>query len=200
MDAKASAALQKNLRILKSLKGVAQQLKLLPSDIANYYANGGPGVGQAVVGDRFSGEGNARFAPLSKDYEDWKTGKSKSLNKQQKVNYGKGSRLLPSGSSKGGKILPILVLTGALRASILSRQNTITQQGDTAYITFKGLPGYAVYLHEGTSRMPERSPVKPNEADMDRVKEYVARRLKLITGNFSSGSVAFGGAAPRIIK
>lgn len=211
-------ALQKNLKVLSGIRGVADQLRRIPEMGAEFYANGGPGVGQGVVMDRFQGPGNARFAPLSKDYADWKQGKSKSLNAAQKAKYGKGSKLLSVtvGSKlknvKGSfqsvaivkKTLPILVLTGALRAAVGARRHRVSSvigMGDTAYVTFTGLPSYAPYHHDPkTAPFPKRSPVEPNAADINRVVGFLQKRINLTVGRFNSGAVSFGDGRARIIQ
>ena len=210
--------LRENLRTMRGLRGVAEQIQRIPELAAEYYGNGGPGVGQAVVLDRFQGQGNARFAPLSKDYFEWKSGKSKQLNESQKKRFGKGSRLLKvevssrmtldkSGTmvkkSKFKSILPILVLTGMLRAAVGSRRHYVSSlrgMGDTAFVTFIGLPDYALAHHDpkkpGRAR---RSPVSANADDIRRLADFVQRRVTLMTAKFNSGPVAFGGGQARII-
>jgi hypothetical protein len=211
-------AMRDNLRVMRSLRAVGAQIQRIPELAAEYYANGGPGVGQAVVLDRFQGQGNARFAPLSKDYFDWKSGKSKDLNKKQKVRYGKGSRLLKvevssrmtldkSGTmvkkSKFASILPILVLSGALRAAVAARRHYISSlrgMGDTAFVTFIGLPEYALAHHDPKKAgRVRRSPVSANAEDIKRLKEFVQRRVALMTAKFNSGPVTFGDGQARII-
>lgn len=211
-------AIRDNMKTMISLRGVAAQLEQLPLQCGEFYANGGPGVSQGVVGDRFAGQGNARFAPLSKKYFDWKSGKSKELNKAQKVRYGRGSRLIDvrTGSkmakdSTGGmiskarftKVLPILVLTGALRAAVTTRNHRVTSlrgQGDVAWVTFINLPEYAMAHHDPKNgKRPRRSPVAPNFDDIKRVVEFARRHISMLTARFNSGPVAFGGGQARII-
>lgn len=211
-------AIRLNLKGLLGLRGIADQIRRIPELAAEYYANGGPGVNQGVVMDRYSESGNKRFAPLSKKYFDWKSGKSKEFNAGQKKRYGRGSRLInvASGSKMqkdrtGGmtsvprftKILPILVLTGALRAAVGARRHYISSlrgMGDVAYVTFVGLPDYAMAHHDPKNgRRPRRTPVAANLDDMKRLVEFTKRRISMLTARFTGKSVTFGGAQARII-
>lgn len=195
-------------RLLRRMEATANVVRRLPTLMAEYYANGGKGVGQAVVGDRFQGKGNGRFAPLSLDYFKWKSKNARRLNKSQKEKYGKGSKILDNvpyrsftGSMSGegkGKNLPILVLTGATRHAVTSRKHPIVQQGDTAIITFGDLPTYAIFHHYGTKNLPVRSPVEPNTDDMVRVQEFADRQVKAAMGEGNS-LTSFGAGVPRII-
>ncbi len=108
------------------------------------YANGF--AGKPIVDQHFT-PGNANrygFAPLSKDYV------------KRKPN--------PGG--------PMLVNTGALRQSVNSKQHTVRMVGNNAVITFRNLMDYATYLHEGTPKMPPRSPVAPNALDKQQALIY----------------------------
>jgi len=196
-----------NTAAIRKLRAAARALRELPRKMGEFYANGGPGVAYGVVNDRFGGEGNARFAPLSTQYALWKQGVSKELNRKQKEVWGRGSKRISvpyntrhqgvdvSGVAKGS--MPILVLTGKLRAITSSmRSHPITVQGDTAIVTFKGMPDYAKYLRSGTKNMPARSPVDPNEADIVRVREFAMRWL---SGQMGEGvqSTSFGEGVAR---
>ncbi len=81
-----------------------------------------------------------------------------------------------------GKNLPMLVLTGELRAKVNSKGHTVAMRGGDAVITFRQLPEYAVYHHEGGPKLPIRSPVKPNELDKVAVVEYMRAYMKRATG------------------
>ena len=248
--ADAAREIAKSLQLARDLRLVALDVRHLAAKAAVFYANGGPGVGEPVVGDRFMGQGNARFAPLSREYGDWKSGKSKALNDQQKVLFGRGSRLIKEKTGEkvvptyehkllreealkraqsGGTYaswfqklkkdwkletlhetkvttrgsLPILVLTGALRAAVTKRQHFIESTGkDKAVVTFRNLPIYAVYHHKPlTAPFPKRSPVEPNAQDVSRLTEFVQRHISLLVARFNGGSVrvAFGDAQARII-
>ncbi len=199
---------EKALKNLLKADAVAATLRRLPTDMAEFYANGGKGVGQAVVGDRFQGKGNSRFAPLSYKYFIWKQKRATKLNKAQKEKHGKGSSMLkdvPYRSTTGvvsgegrGKNLPILVLSGDTRAAVIGRKHPIVQTGDVAMITFQDLPTYALFHHTGTSELPIRSPVEPNTNDMIRVQEFAEKRVNAAAGKGNSVT-SFGGGTPRII-
>lgn len=196
-----------NLKAAKSLRAAAAALRRLPTVMAEFYANGGPGNSSPVVGDRYQGKGNSRFAPLSTDYALWKQGQSKKLNQEQQKVYGKGSKLIKvehkarhqgvdvHGFAAGS--LPILVLTGRLRAAVIGRGAQIQQTGDVAVITFS-VPGYAKWLQSGTGRMPRRSPVDPNEADITKIREMALRWLSAQTGS-GSKNTTFGAGTARIL-
>jgi hypothetical protein len=189
-----------NLAAFRSLKSAAAAMRALPQKIGEFYANGGPGVSQPIVADRFQGEGNARFAPLSENYEAIKAGRAKSLNAGQKQKYGHGSRLLPRPGG-GGKSLPILVASGALRNAVgYSRNHRVTSSGDTAQIAFIGLPEYAIYHHTGAPKvhLPKRSPVDPDTQDVIRIREFAERWLSAQVGR-GSASTAFGQGQARVI-
>ncbi len=195
------------MKALLQLQHVADVLGTLPTKMAEFYANGGDGVKQGVVGDRFQGVGNARFAPLDRDYFMWKSGQKGKLNKAARAKYGQGSKLIdvPFKSKTGllvgfgsGKNLPILVLSGKLRSAILGRKHPITQFGDVAIIDFTDLPDYAEWHHTGTKRgLPKRSPVEPNEDDLARVLEFANKEIKYAVGD-GSALTKFGLGTPRI--
>lgn len=88
--------------------------------------------------------------------------------------------------------LPMLVLTGVLRAAVTQQKHQITREGDTAWIIFDGLPEYAIYLHTGTDKMPKRSPVEPNAADAEEVRNAMQRYLDAQLG--TGGNVAVSGS------
>lgn len=208
----ASDAYESNMRTIRDVRNKSRVLLLLPKKMAEFYAIGGPGVGQAVVGDRFQGEGNARFPPLSPKYLLWKTGQSKELNKQQKAAFGRGSKLLKyqTGSKidkksgynvpKFSAVLPILVLSGKLRAAVTARSHDIELNGDTAVVTFKNLPEYALYHHDPQKApFPKRSPVEPNQSDVERIRSFATTWLSAQLGVRSNQPTAFGGGQARII-
>ena len=198
------------MRSIRDLRNKSAVLLLMPKKLAEFYAIGGPGVGQAVVGDRFQGAGNARFEPLSYEYAKSKGRKSPALNKSQKKEYGRGSKMInvPYTSSTGeltglgfSKQLPILVLSGKLRAAVTSRGHSIELKGDTAIITFKNLPEYALYHNDPVKApFPKRSPVEPNEDDAERIRSFATTWLSAQLGSKSTKPVAFGGGQARIIQ
>lgn len=67
-----------------------------------------------------------------------------------------------------GKNLPTLVLSGRTRQAVSAKNATIAinRSAGVATITFHNLPQHALYLHEGTGRMPARSPVEPCADDL----------------------------------
>jgi hypothetical protein len=98
-----------------------------------------------------------------------------------------------------GKNLPILILSGKLRAAVtMQRNHQVTARGDTATVTFIGLPEYAMYLHTGTKRMPKRSPVEPNAADVKRAVEATSRWVSAQVGA-GSATTSFGQGTARVI-
>lgn len=153
------------------------------------YATGNRG--KPLVDRHFTAGNQQRYgwAPLSRDYFLAKQGEIGSLKKR---NF-RGSRLDEQAefqSSTGelvgigvGKNLPMLVRTGLLRKAVTAKNATIEIDRTTgrATITFHDLPQYAAYHHEGTGKMPKRSPVEPNAEDMAMVQQtiqnYVNERL-----------------------
>lgn len=208
--------IERKLKLARDLSQAAVAVRYIVAEAAEAYANGGPGVGEAIVVDRFKPAGNGRFPPLSKNYQEWKFGVSKEMNKQQKIKYGKAGRLITikigtrvepgaGGTYRPKDIVkksqPILVLTGELRARVASRRHIVEQVGDTAWVVFKDLPEYALYHHDPkTAPFPKRSPVEPDANDWKRVEEFIKRRISAITASFGRGTpVAFGGGQARII-
>jgi hypothetical protein len=201
-----------NLKGMLALRGIADQIRRIPELAAEFYANGGPGVGQAVVGDRFQGKGNSRFAPLSFEYAMAKSKQAKALNKYQKTTFGRSSKLIDVGfrSTTGvvtgfgsSKNLPILVRTGKLRAAVTARGHYVSSvkgMKDVAYVTFVDLPDYALYHHEPKGGRVRRSPVAANLDDMDRLAEFTRRRITMLTARFSGNTtITYGDAQARLI-
>jgi len=144
------------------------------------YANGSFGARPGVAAHFTAGNGKRyAFAPLSIGYAAEKAGATPSLKAGMKA----ANRAVPK-----GKGLPFLVATGALRDAVTAGKATIARRGDFIRITWTNLPDYAVYLHEGTPRMPARSPIRPNAADKARIIT-AARR-------FLSASLGIGGPVP----
>ena len=187
-----------NLKAVRSLSRAAAVLRQVPFKLGEYFANGGPGNANPVVGDRFQGAGNARFAPLSVSYADWKSGKAKSFNQHQKATYGKGSKLIPDAHGNA-KNMPILVRTGKLRAAVVtSSAHYIRATSDGATVIFARLPPYAKFLHNGTPKMPARSPVSPNDQDIKRVVEMTSRWVSAQIGAGATNT-SFGQGVARVI-
>lgn len=148
------------------------------------YANGRNGDPPGVIPHFTAGNGKRYgFAPLSIGYAAEKEGATPDLKAGMKA----AKRPVPK-----GKGLPFLVLTGALRAAVTAGKATVARRGDFIRITWTGLPEYAVYLHEGTPRMPARSPVAFNAADRTRILNTARRFLSAFTG--TGGAVPVGGA------
>ena len=163
------------------------------------YANGGAGGaggagrGDPIVDDRFKGQGNARFTPLSYDYAKAKAGNASALRKIQKKAGRKVSGMVPvayqssTGEMTGigsSKNLPILVRSGALRQAVSSGRAkvVILPGGDRGRIIFARLPEYAKYHAEGSGNLPVRDPVKPNMADRTRMIAVMQRFLAVSLG------------------
>ncbi len=147
------------------------------------YANGRTGA--PIVDQHFTAGNQGRYgwAPLSKAYFDRKSGISvKGSRKDKNAAY-----QTKSGSATGTN-LPMLVRTGALRAAVGSKSHLVTQDAATGNVTvlFTALPDYALYLHDGTEKMPKRSPVMPNEQDVAAVmavtRNYLDKRLSILKG------------------
>ncbi len=99
-----------------------------------------------------------------------------------------------AGGEGTGANLPMLVLTSDLRTAMNSRGHRVEllQNGAVARITFRNLPEYAKFLHEGTPTMPARSPVIPNLDDRAQVVAAMQRYLDRALGKVKP---AQGGAA-----
>jgi hypothetical protein len=188
------------LAVLKRIGAARKAIQNLPTTAAMAYVGLIQGQGDPIVDDRFKGAGNKRFPPLTYAYAREKSGQSLSLQRQARKERRKGSKLIDVGftSSTGtlrgfgsSKNLPILVRTGKMRQAVLAKQgHSITQSGSIATITFRGLPDYALYHHTGSGKLPVRSPVEPNLADIERVKAAVSRRLTAVLGKGANISVS----------
>ena len=86
---------------------------------------------------------------------------------------------------------PMLVLTGALRAAVSggkgANRHPVHATPNGAVVTFRNLPKYAIFLHEGDGT-PMRSPVDPNELDRAQVVAAMSRYVDAAGGT--------GGAVP----
>lgn len=144
--------------LIRGLPGLALQAMLRAGH--DYAGNkigsaGGGTVAQGsdgIVGQRFRGAGNARFAPLSSQYAAWKAKR-----------FGKK---------------PVLVRTGGLRESIVGH-GRVRLVGTLVEIVFT-VPSYGRYHQEGAGDLPRRSPVDPNEADMAAVRKSAQRHYDLL--------------------
>jgi hypothetical protein len=187
---------------IEALKRIAQARQALRQALeaaCTAYANGAVGQGSPIVDDRFKGGGNRRFTPLTADYAAEKRGRAKALRGGMKA----AGRVV----SKGSGALPILVRTGLLRERVSrGRRHRIVVAADglSATIYFTGLPGYAIYHHTGAGKLPVRSPVQPNAADLAAFKAVMLRVLRARI-NRGSGTVAppttmAGNSTPRVVS
>lgn len=182
---------------------------------ANAYANGGT---RRPIVDRHFTEGNAErygFAPLSREYFLHKLhgvtgGVPGKLKKMRNFNGSRLDEKVPFQSSTGtlvgigsGKNLPILVgidrvdsngLThqgGTLRKLANSGVHTVEIIGErTARITFRGQPTYGKYHHEGTAKMPQRSPYNPSAEDRAEVIAIMRQYLDRVLGRLKPSSAS----------
>lgn len=177
--------------ILASLEAVAKLFDQAPTIMAQTYAEpGAENDGVPLVRNHFTRAGQAQyhFPALSPAYAAEKAGQTKRLKKGMKA----AGRVVPRGD------LPILVRTGKLRDAVSAPGHRIVQTGDTATVTFRNLPDYAKYLHEGTAKMPARSPVNPGPEDLAKIRAVFAKRLAAARGQASGrplmgpGSVQLG--------
>ena len=200
---------------LQKLSQLADAMARLPTIAAEAYANGKFG-NRPIVEAHFTPGNDQRqgWPPLTRSYALAKA-KGLSLNKKGKASelqtLKTGRRVKvdrhASFQSSTGTIsgvgtmanLPMLVHTGLLRERVTSRTlHAISQNGDTAHITFSGLPDYASYLHSGTGRMPKRSPVDPSFEDVILMEDAVRKYLDGISGgsgNFAASGNTIGSRA-----
>jgi hypothetical protein len=108
---------------------------------------------EGIVGRRFRGAGNGRFAPLSTSYATWKAKR-----------FGKK---------------PILVRTGTLRDSVVGHGRVRLLSGTLIEIIFT-VPKYGKYHHDGEGDLPKRSPVEPNAQDIKAVQDSAARHYAFL--------------------
>ena len=95
-----------------------------------------------------------------------------------------------------GENLPMLVRTGRMRDAVTTLQHAIRQERDTAFITFANLPDYANYHQTGTSKMPRRSPIDPNELDAVEIHAAIQRHLDARLGTGSPAVPQTANAIP----
>lgn len=190
---------------LSTFVAMADALHRMPSILAKAYADGQNST-EPIVDQHFT-PGNASrqgWPPLSRAYA---LAKARGLTKNRR---GEVSDLQKVGArnkkvridrnaefhSKTGTVsgigtmsnLPMLVRTGLLRTQVVSKSlHKIAQRGDTAFLTFDGLPDYAGYLQTGTGRMPQRSPVNPSFEDVLLIEDVMRRTLDGITKGGTKG-------------
>lgn len=169
------------------------------------YANGG-GRAQPIVDRHFTAGNQQRYgwAPLSREYF---LAKQKSLRGNVR-----GGSFQPGGGRRGskldkaaefqsstgelvgigtGKNKPMLVNSGATREAVTSKTARIDIGADGSGSMIFTVPDYAVHLHTGTAKMPKRSPVEPNDADIAAIQDAIARHLDTMLG--TGGEVAVSG-------
>ncbi len=77
---------------------------------------------------------------------------------------------------------PMLNLYGDLRKSVNSKGHLIDIKGAKVVALFRGLVDYAIYHHEGTAKMPKRSPVEPCNEDRELIIAQAKAYLSRVTG------------------
>ena len=105
------------------------------------------------------------------------------------------------GGVKRGPGLPILVLTGRLRDAIAGKRAIVTIVSPSLVrIVWGGVPTYAKFHQDGTTKMPKRSPIDPNAADIAAILAAARRHLSasLVTGSGAVGGMGDGRA--RVIR
>lgn len=163
---------------IEALKRIAQARQAISQGLEAAcvsYANGAIGQAVPIVDDRFKGAGNRRFPPLSPAYARDKRRRAPALRAGLKAS----GRMVPQRTGAGP--LPILVRTGTLRERVSrGRRHRIVLAADglSATIYFLGLPDYALHHHTGTARLPRRSPVQPNAADLAKFRAVMVRVLR----------------------
>lgn len=157
------------------------------------YANGGNRA--APIVRRHFTKGNAGrygWPPLSPRYAKAKEGATKDLKRAMRAE----GKAVPQ-----GKGLPMLVSTGRLRDAIAGgRRASITRIGPEAFlIRWPNDPPYAIFHHEGTGKMPRRSPIWPNAEDRAAILAAARRYLSAAVGTASAIPLGqFGDRARRL--
>lgn len=158
-----------NLTGLKLINDVPGALLKAIGAACQEYANGGFRA-QPIVREHFTQGNKGRYGwpPLSASYAKEKAGQTKQLKKNMKAS----GKVVPKGAG-----LPMLVRTGALRDSISGGRAKISRTGTGFMITWANVPEYAIFLHQGTPKMPKRSPIEPNASDNAKVISAANRYL-----------------------
>ncbi len=146
--------------------------------------------GKPIVDQHFTAGNQERYgwAPLSEAYFKRKAGLLKFAHRGilhgSKLDKNAGYRAKSATvgvTQKSGSNLPMLVNSGDLRFAVNANNSTITVINGNGHIAFRGLPGYAKWLHTGTAKMAKRSPVEPSEADREAViaimQNYLHKRM-----------------------
>jgi len=109
------------------------------------------------------------------------------------INKARNFRRASKADKAGAGGLPMLVLTGSLRDNITAGRAVIRQTGPSSFlITWANIPAYAIFHHQGTSKMAKRSPIEPNAEDRKAVLDAARRHLRAAMGML--GRVKAGGA------
>lgn len=188
------------------MQRVAAAMRTAVKAGANAYVNGVAGQ-KPIVDQHFTAGNQVRYgwAALSHDYflrkqaslagkleagvfhpGGGKTGSR--LDKQAGFRSGTGELVgMGTGTNK-----PMLVNGGSLRAAVSGGGHAVTASGDTVTIRFTGLPDYAVYLNDGTEKMPRRSPVEPNELDRVEIVNAMRRHVDAALGTGGAVGVPKG--------
>lgn len=135
-------------------------------------------------------KGAARKAARAQKVAELRAGRAAS-RADKAASIGKGQR---------GAGLPMLVLSGRLRDAVAGGRAMVQIIGPgRVRIRWSGLPEYATYLHDGTAKMPKRSPIEPNAQDKAQVIASAQRYLSaaIVTGRADVGGLAAGRARVR---
>lgn len=182
-----------NLQALRTIEAAAAAVANLPLVGANAYANG-MYRRDPIVSKHFTSGNQARYAwaHLSPGYALWKLGATRTI----KATIKQSGNAVPRGA------LPMLVLSGKMKAAVLSRNHRIQLEGDVAVITFGHLPAYALAHHQGNAKLPRRSPVAPNSIDLEEIRAEMAKYLdaSLGTGGTVPQSLGWVPGTARTIK
>ena len=141
---------------------------------AQEYGNGGFRA-QPIVRQHFTSGNQSRYGwkPLSPSYAAAKAGQTKVLKAHMKLT----GKVVPKGAG-----LPMLVRTGALRDAISGGRAKVSRTAGGFLISWPNIPHYAIYHHQGTDRMPKRSPIEPNAEDNAAVISAANRYLRSFLG------------------
>lgn len=189
---------QPTLAALAQIDGIKEAMWQSVVYAAKEYANGND-RGKGIVDRHFTAGNQSRYGwpPLNRDYFLAKQrgivgkvkrgvvqlGGGKTGSKIDKAAQFQSSTGTMTGIGSGAN-LPMLVRSGDLREAVNSKSHLIKEQRARGIVTvlFINLPGYATHLHEGTARMPKRSPVEPSPDDEFQVFEAARRKFSLLVG------------------
>ncbi len=174
-----------NARIVAQLYRMAAIVQAIPLRAAEVYV-GKAFRGRPIVERHFTPGNQERYGwdPLNARYAAAKAATQGARNAAAR----KLGRTVARGASS-----VMLVRTGALRSAVTGQGHQISQSGDVALVTFENLPAYAIYLHEGTPKMPKRSPVEPSESDAAEIKAELEKYLSAQFG--TGGGVPVSGSS-----